>query len=81
MSTVLRLGPYRFYFFEGEADEPAHIHVQRDRDRAKLWLSPVAVAWNRRFSDAEIRTITRLVTEHHETLLHAWNTRPGPGPV
>ncbi len=57
--------------------------VQRDHDRAKLspFLSAkgkVAVAWDRRFSDAEIRKITRLVTEHHETLLHAWNIRPGP---
>ncbi|HEO66160.1 MAG TPA: DUF4160 domain-containing protein, partial [Spirochaetes bacterium] len=30
MSTVLRDGPYRFFFYSGDHDEPQHIHVERD---------------------------------------------------
>ena len=41
MPTVLRLGPYRFFFYAGDAGEPPHVHVERDRDKAKFWLDPV----------------------------------------
>ena len=27
MPTVFRRGPYRFYFYSNEADEPMHVHV------------------------------------------------------
>jgi len=36
MPTVLRLGPYRFFFYAGDADEPPHVHVERDRNTAKF---------------------------------------------
>ena len=41
MPTILELGPYRFFFYANDIDEPAHIHVQRDRYKAKFWLKPV----------------------------------------
>jgi len=37
--TILRDGPYRFFFFSNEGFEPPHVHVQRDRAIAKFWLS------------------------------------------
>ena len=40
MPTVLRSGPYRFYFYSHEPNEPPHIHVDRDDLSAKFWLSP-----------------------------------------
>lgn len=30
MPTVLRVGPYRFFFYAGDRNEPQHIHVERD---------------------------------------------------
>ena len=36
--TVLRVGPYRCFFFAGDRMEPPHVHVERDDHRAKLWL-------------------------------------------
>ena len=30
MPTVLRSGPYRFFFYSGDGAEPPHVHVQRD---------------------------------------------------
>ena len=38
MPVVLRIGPYEFFFFSNERQEPAHIHVERDEDEAKFWL-------------------------------------------
>ena len=40
MPTVLRSGPYRFYFYSHEPNEPPHIHVDRDDLSAKFWLDP-----------------------------------------
>jgi hypothetical protein len=48
MPTALRLGPYRFFFYAGDADEPPHVHVERDKDKAKFWLDPRKVADQRR---------------------------------
>jgi hypothetical protein len=46
MPTVLRTGPYRFYFYSHETNEPPHVHVQRDARSAKFWLRPVGLAHN-----------------------------------
>ena len=39
MPTVLRIGPYRFYFWSHELNEPLHIHVDRDERSAKYGSS------------------------------------------
>jgi hypothetical protein len=73
MPTVLRSGPFRFFFYSNESGEPAHIHIQRDRMLAKFWLKPVALASSIRFSPKELRKLEALVIENRETLLEAWN--------
>ena len=35
MPTVLRVGPYRFFFYASDRDEPIHVHVERDDKVAK----------------------------------------------
>jgi hypothetical protein len=72
MPTVLRHGPYRFYFYSHEANEPPHVHVDRDRATCKFWLKEVALASSLGFSAAEQRTIERLVSDHRLMLLKAW---------
>jgi hypothetical protein len=49
MPTVLRVGPYRFFFYAGDRDEPAHIHVEREDKVAKFWLDPIRTAREWRF--------------------------------
>ncbi|MFZ2445097.1 MAG: DUF4160 domain-containing protein [Syntrophobacteraceae bacterium] len=44
--VVLRTGPYRFYFYSHEPNEPPHVHIDRDDQSAKFWLSPVSLAYN-----------------------------------
>jgi hypothetical protein len=71
--TVLRLGPYRFFFYAGDWNEPPHIHIERDDDIAKFWLKPVRLQSSGGFSRAEIARLTALVAEHQNELLEAWN--------
>jgi len=43
MPTVLRRGPYRFFFVSVDWSEPPHIHVRREDKTAKFWLDPVSL--------------------------------------
>ncbi|MEM9272375.1 MAG: DUF4160 domain-containing protein [Cyanobacteria bacterium P01_F01_bin.143] len=72
MPTVLRIGPYRFYFYSHEPNEPHHIHIDRDILSAKFWLEPVALAKNIRFRPKELRKLESLVNEHQKQLLESW---------
>jgi Domain of unknown function (DUF4160) len=72
MPTVARIGPYRFFFFSNEGDEPPHIHVQREQRHAKLWLRSVRLAVSHGFSGAECRKLERIVVEHRDEFMAAW---------
>lgn len=71
--TVLRSGPYRFFFYSGDRREPAHVHVQRDNDIAKFWLVPVSLVGSVGFSRSELRRIEDLVLGSQSMLLEIWN--------
>lgn len=73
MPTILRAGPYRFFFYASDRDEPPHVHVERDDNVAKFWLDPVRLQSSGGFSRVEINRIGKLVTEHQSDLLEAWN--------
>jgi hypothetical protein len=73
MPTVLRSGPYRFYFYSHEPNEPPHIHVDRDDSSAKFWLDPVQLAANFGFRAHELRTLQLMVIEHQTRFLEAWD--------
>ena len=76
--TVLREGPYRFYFYSHEPNEPPHVHVDHDDQSAKLWLEPVTLAYNLGFSDKELGNIESIVREHQQQILEAWHEYFGP---
>ncbi len=73
MPTILRIGPYRFYFFSNEGDESPHIHVDRDDATLKAWLEPLELARSRGFRAKEINVILGIITDNRSTLLEAWN--------
>ncbi len=73
MPTVLKIGPYRFYFYSHETSEPPHVHIDRDDESAKFWLTPVALARNLGFPAVELRRLQRLVVENQTKLVEAWN--------
>jgi hypothetical protein len=71
--TVLQSGPYRFFFFSSDRNEPTHVHVKRDRKLAKFWLSPIRLEYNYGFTPTELNRITAIVREHEAELLKAWH--------
>ena len=79
MPTVLRSGPYRFYFYSHEPNEPPHVHVDRDDLSAKFWLDPVALAVNFGFNAREISRLEETVSANREALLEAWHGHFGAG--
>ena len=73
MPTVLRYGPYRFFFYAGDRDEPPHVHVERDDSEAKFWIDPVRLARSYGFSANEIGRIEKLVVNNQQILMDRWN--------
>ena len=73
MPTVLRSGPYRFFFYSADGAEPPHVHVERDAMTAKFWLHPVRLEDSGGFSRVEIRRLEAIVAENVEILLRSWN--------
>ncbi len=73
MPNVLQIDGFRFYFYSNEGSEPAHIHVERGEDRAKFWLSPVALVWADGFNASETNKVLRMVVENAGFLLERWN--------
>lgn len=73
MPTVLRFGPYRFFFYAGDRDEPPHVHVRREDDEAKFWLAPVRLQKNRGFKGHELRTLERLIEERQDAFMESWD--------
>ena len=74
MPTVLRSGPYRFFFYSGDRDEPPHVHIERDAQIAKFWLHPVRLQESGQFSRVELRKIERLVDENLKDLVRSWDS-------
>jgi hypothetical protein len=73
MPTVLRSGPYRFFFYSGDKDEPLHIHVERDDKVAKFWLDPVRFHISGGFSRKEIAEILKLIEANKDLFQGSWN--------
>ena len=59
--------------YSNDSAEPAHVHVERDGEVAKFWLEPVRMQRSGGFGRPEIVRISRLVEEHRERIMEAWD--------
>lgn len=73
MPTVLRRGPYRVFFYSGDCGESRHVHVERDENVAKFWLSPVRLQLSGGFGRQELGRILRLLEDNIEILTRSWD--------
>ena len=75
MPTLLREGPYRFFFYLSDRGEPPHVHVQRDNYVAKFWLNPVTLERSGGLSRTEIRRVERIIEQNRASFLREWHVR------
>ncbi|MBI2743160.1 MAG: DUF4160 domain-containing protein [Chlamydiales bacterium] len=73
MPTVRIIGPYRFYFYSHEPNEPPHVHVDREGYSAKFWLEEISLAKNLGFRQKEIKILQLLVSKHQKQFLDKWH--------
>lgn len=73
MPTVLRVGPYRFFFYASDFDEPPHIHIECEDKIAKFWLDPLRLNRSGGFSRKEIGRIQKIIQDQQNKLMEAWN--------
>ncbi|CAN5397040.1 DUF4160 domain-containing protein [soil metagenome] len=73
MPTILYSGPYRFFFYSIDCHEPPHVHVERDKNVAKIWLTPIRVQSTGGFRRSEINRILGVTEENLEDLLRGWH--------
>lgn len=78
MPTVKGItGPYRFYFYSFDCNEPKHVHVQREKLVCKFWLEPVTLSRNYGFSPKELNTIRQIIRSNRNRFLEAWDEHCG----
>lgn len=75
--TVLRIGPYRF-FFNSREETRQHVHVATSHGIAKFWLEPtIALASYHNLSPKELGQIDALVREYGNEFKSAWSRHFG----
>ena len=58
--------------------ELPHVHVDRDDNTAKFWLTPLTLARNIGFRPKELRDIQQMVKGHAAEFVEAWHDYFGP---
>lgn len=78
MPTVRDIpGPYLFFFYSFDCNEPAHIHIKRENRTCKFWLESVMLAGNDGFVAHELGVIRKLVAARRDQLMRAWHEHCG----
>jgi hypothetical protein len=65
-------GPYRFYFYSFDCNEPRHVHVKRERMICKFWLSPLELARSSGFSARELNRIRAMIRKEKVHIEEGW---------
>ena len=66
-------GPYRFFFYSFDCNEPMHVHVQREHMVCKFWLEPVELCSNHGCSARELTTIRNEIRANLVKIIEAWH--------
>ncbi len=73
MATILRTGPYRFFFYSNEQNQSISIHILRDSNLANFWLNPVMLASANGFSPEELQKIDIFIKENRQAFREVWD--------
>ncbi len=70
-------GPYRFFIYSFDCNEPMHVHVQRDNDTCKFWLEPLSLASSHGFGAVELNRIRKAIRSNLTVIKDAWSKHCG----
>jgi hypothetical protein len=70
-------GPYRFFFYSFDCNEPRHVHVRREKMICKFWLDPISLGQNYGYAPAELNRIRHLIETHITQIGEAWHEHCG----
>ena len=70
--TVLRKEGYQVKIYPND-HPPAHVHVFRGGDQARITLDPVGIQNNWRFNEREIAKILNIINDYQSLLLAEWD--------
>ena len=74
MPTVKGIpGPYRFFLYCFDCNEPEHIHAQRERMLCKFWLNPISLSQDYGYSPRELNRIRGMIEAHYNKMTEAWH--------
>lgn len=73
MPTILRSGPYRFFFYSSDGHELPHVHVVRDDAVAKFWMNPIRLDHSQGFQPPELRRVRSTIQAQQPAMLKAWH--------
>jgi hypothetical protein len=78
MPTIKNIsGPYRFFFYSFDCNEPKHVHVQRERLTCKFWIDPIMLAKNNGFSPKELNVILKQIRPNIAKIREGWDEHCG----
>ena len=78
MPTIKNIsGPYRFFFYSFDCNEPKHVHVQRERLTCKFWIDPIMLAKNNGFSPKELNQLLKKVRSNIVKITEGWDEHCG----
>jgi len=75
--TIFRKKGYRFYFLSN-GEPRVHVHVTCEDGEAKFWLVPsISPALSFGLSPIKINEIRRIIEEHQDEIIAAWERHFG----
>lgn len=70
--TIIRPRNYQVMIFTND-HPPAHVHVRRAGNEARISLDPIEVMDNYGFRNREIKQILRIIEDNQTLLLTEWD--------
>ncbi len=72
MPTVAYVKGYRVYFVSFDGSEPMHVHIRKESQSAKVWISPLTLVWSS-FREHENREILRIIKDNTGLIEEKWH--------
>ena len=78
MPTILLRKGWRIFFFANEGTEPIHIHCKKGSVQGKFWILSddydIKTDYVRYMTRQEEREVRKILFEHFDEIVEAWNT-------